>query len=370
MSRIALFPVMAGRNGGGPETYERELARGLAAIDTDTDYRVTCLNEAAGMALATGAPNFQTRIIPGRLRPVAMTFGLQWLLRREKIDLMHAAYIAPPWSPVRYVFTLHCSSPFAVPELFPPAIRARLLFLIRCGMRDAAHIICVSQDVLERAREHYGVPSERMTVVYNGVGSHFRAMTPEERAPVLERYGLSGRYIFTAARFEKRKNLARLLQAFARYHREVDPECRLALAGDMTWEAGPLGRLIAELGLDSAVQRLGYVANHDLPAIYGGAVFFAFPSIWEGFGLPVIEAMASGTPVLTSNTSSLPEVAGNAAILVDPHSTDAIADGMARLGSDAALRTRLSAVGQVHAARFSWAQTAKETLEVYRRQLP
>lgn len=370
MTRIAVFPVMAGRNGGGPETYERELVRGLAALDSQTDYRVTCLNAAAGRALDTGAANFRTEIIPGRSRPVAMTFGLPWLLKRDKIDLMHAAYIAPPWSPVRYIFTLHCSSPFTMPELFPPAIRARLLFLIRRGMRDAAHIICVSQDVLERAREHYGVAADRVSVVYNGVGAHFRPMAPEERSLILARYGLNGRYIFTAARFEKRKNLARLLQAFARYREEVDPECRLVLAGDMTWEAGPIGQLIAELGIEQAVVRLGYVQNTDLPALYGGALFFGFPSIWEGFGIPVLEAMACGTPVLTSNTSSLPEVAGDAAVLIDPLSVDAIADGMRRLGTDPALRSRLSAEGRSRASRFSWQQTAADTLELYKRYSP
>lgn len=384
MSRIAIFPVMAGRAGGGPLTYERELVRGLAAIDTDTDYRLTCLNQAAAKTLDPSAANFSTHFIPGRLRPVAMTLGLQHVLRRERIDLMHAAYMAPPWSPTRYVFTLHCSSPFATPHLYPPAMRARLLFLIRCGMRDAAHIICVSRDVLEGARDYYGVSEDRMSVVHNGVGAHFRATTPEEQAPVLARYGLEGRYIFTAAAFEKRKNLSRLLEAFARYRRDSDPLCRLALAGDpmlvdpncqlplasdMGWETRPLGRYITELGLEDAVVLLGYVAAKDLPALYGGALFFAFPSLWEGFGIPVIEAMACGAPVLTSNNSALPEVAGDCAVFVNPASIDSIAEGMAQLGCDAALRERLSAAGVARAAQFSWARTASETLDVYRRLL-
>ncbi len=367
MTRIALFPVMAGRSGGGPETYERELVHGIAALDGDTDYRLTCLNAAAARALDPGKANFRSHILPGRLRPVAMTLGLPRVLRREKIDFMHAAYIAPPWSPVRYMFTLHCSSPFAAPELFPPLIRTRLLFLIGRGMREAEHVVCVSRDVLERARDHYGVSEERMSVVHNGVGAHFRPMSAEERAPVLARYGIRGRYVFAAARFEKRKNLIRLFEAFARYRVEVDPECRLALAGDMTWEAEAVGAKIAALGLEGAILRLGYVAHHDLPALYGGAEFFAFPSLWEGFGIPVLEAMASGTPVLTSNVTALPEIAGDAAVLVDPLSVEAIAAGMAALGPGAALRTRLSAAGLVQAARFSWARTAAETLALYRR---
>ena len=122
VTRIAIFPVMAGRSGGGPETYERELVQGIAALDGDTDYRLTCLNAAAARALDPARPNFRSHLLPGGLRPVAMTLGLPLVLRREKIDFMHAAYIAPPWSPVRYMFTLHCSSPFAAPDLFPPLI--------------------------------------------------------------------------------------------------------------------------------------------------------------------------------------------------------------------------------------------------------
>jgi alpha-1,3-rhamnosyl/mannosyltransferase len=367
MSRIAIFPVMAGRSGGGPETYERELVRGIASLDGETDYRLACLNAAAAAALDPGQPNFRTHLLPGRLRPLAMAAGLPAMLKRERVDFMHAAFIAPPWSPVRYMFTLHCSSPFAAPHLFPPAIRARLLFLFRRGMRSADHVICVSRDVLERAAEFYGVAEERMSVVHNGVGSHFRPMTAEERAPILARYKLSGRYVFAAARFEKRKNLPRLLEAFARYRQTVDPECRLALAGDMTWEATAIGQRIGELGLDGAVLRLGYVAHQDLPALYGGAEFFAFPSLWEGFGIPVLEAMASGAPVLTSNVTALPEIAGDAALLVDPHSVDAILDGMTRLGRDEVLRRDLAARGRGRAAAFAWSRTAAETLALYRR---
>lgn len=367
MTRIAIFPVMAGRSGGGPETYERELVHGIAALDGETDYRLACLNAAAAAALDPGQPNVRTHLLPGGFRPLAMAAGLPYVLRRERIDFMHAAFIAPPWSPVRYMVTLHCSSPFAAPELFPPAIRARLLYLFRRGMRDAEHIVCVSRDVLERARDHYGIAEDRLSVVHNGVGAHFRPMSAEERAPVLEKYGLGGRYVFAAARFEKRKNLPRLLEAFAEYRRRLDPDCRLALAGDMTWEAGPIGRRIAELGLDRAVLRLGYVANADLPALYGGAEFFAFPSLWEGFGIPVLEAMASGAAVLTSTTTALPEIAGDAALLVDPHSVEAIAEGMVRLGSDAALRAGLAARGSARAAAFPWSRTAAETLALYRR---
>lgn len=384
MSRIAIFPVMAGRAGGGPLTYERELARNLPQLDPENSYHLTCLNEAAVKALDAAAPNVTHHMVPGRLRPLAMSLGLQAVLKRERIDLMHAAYMAPPWSPTPYVFTLHCSSPFLTPHLYRPAMRARLQYLTRCGMRDAAHIMCVSRSVLEGARDYYGVAEDRMSVVYNGVGESFRATTAQERAPVLARYGLEGPYLFTAAAFEKRKNFSRLLEAFAIYRREANPDCKLALAGDpqladsaaplplasdMGWQTQPLGARIRELGLADAVVRLGYVPAVDLPHLYGGAVFFAFPSLWEGFGIPVIEAMACGVPVLTSNVSAMPEVAEGAALLVNPASVASIAEGMARLTADPALRAQLVEAGMKRAAAFSWKRTAAETLAVYRQLL-
>lgn len=371
MGPIAIFPVMSGRSGGGPETYERELVHALAALDAETRYQVLCLTEAAARTLRPDAPNFEQHILPGRIRPIAMSAGLNWALRRHGARLMHAAYIAPPFCIRPYVFTLHCSSPFVHPEWFPPAIRARLLFLFRQGMRHARHVICVSQDVKDRAVEHYRVDPDRLSVIHHGVGRRFAPVPLDEARPLLARHGLEPRgYVFCAARFEKRKNLDRILHAFARYRAEVDPEATLALAGDMTWERPRLEATIAALGLGPAIRQLGYVANADMPVFYSHCRFFAFPSLWEGFGFPVLEAMACGAPVLTSRVSSLPEIAGDAALMVAPTSVDDIAGAMERLGRDDALRDRLRAAGLARAATFGWERCAAATLALYRRLAP
>lgn len=366
MAVIGILPVMAGRSGGGPETYERELVHGLAAADPATRYEVLCLNEAAARVLTPAAGNVGVSVLPGRFRPVAMTAGLVWGLRRRRVDFLHAAYIAPPWCPVPYVFTLHCSSPFMRPDYFPPAIRRRLLFLLGRGMADAAHVIAVSQNVKDYAVAHYGTDPARISVVHNGVGAHFRPVPAAEAAPVLERHGLPARYVFCAARFEKRKNLDGALRAFAALYRE-DPGLHLVIAGDMSWERARLTALIDDLGLRAAVVLPGYIPNADLPAVYSQALFFAYPSLWEGFGIPVLEAMACGVPVLTSDVTSIPEVAGDAALLVDPASDAALRDGFLRMASDAGLRARLAAAGPARAARFSWARCVAETRAVYRR---
>jgi glycosyltransferase involved in cell wall biosynthesis len=365
MTAIGILPVMAGRAGGGPETYERELIHHIARLDPETRYEVLCLNRAAAAVLSPGG-NVGTTVLPGHFRPLAMTAGLVWGVMRRRVGFLHAAYIAPPVSPVPYVFTLHCSSPFERPDFFPPAIRARLLFLIGRGMAAARHIIAVSQDVKDRAVAHYRADPDRITVVHNGVGAHFRPIPPAEAAPVLARHGLPARFVFCAARFEKRKNLDGALRAFAALHR-TDPTIRLVIAGDMSWERARLSALIGDLGLGDAVVLPGYIPNADLPAVYSACLFFAFPSLWEGFGIPVLEAMACGAPVLTSAVTALPEVAGDAALLVDPLSDEAMAAGFAALGTDPALRAQLAAAGPARAARFSWGRCAAETLAVYRR---
>lgn len=366
MTVIGILPVMSGRSGGGPETYERALVHGLARQDPETRYEVMCLNRAAAEVLTPDGGNMGVSVLPGRLRPLSMTAGLQWGLARRRVGLLHAAYIAPPVSIVPYVFTLHCSSPFMRPDWFPPAIRRRLLFLIRRGMRHAAQVIAVSQNVKDFAVAHYGTDPARITVVHNGVGAHFRRVPETEGAPLRARYGLPERYVFCAARFEQRKNLDGALRAFA-HLRRADPNLALVIAGDMSWERARLTALVGELGLEGAVVLPGYIPNADLPAVYSGALFFAYPSLWEGFGIPVIEAMACGTPVLTSNVTSLPEVAGDAALLVDPASAEEMRAGFLALGTDAGLRARLAERGPVQAAGFSWDRCVAETRAVYRR---
>jgi glycosyltransferase involved in cell wall biosynthesis len=365
MTEIAILPIMSGRGAGGPETYERGLVHGIAAQDRETRYRVLALNAAAVGVLSPAAPNFSAEILPGRFRAIQLTAGLHRAIGRSRPDLMHAAFVAPPRSPVPYVFTLHCSSTFMRPDLFPTLIRWRLLYLFRRGMMDARRVICVSQNVKDYAVQHYRVDPDRLSVVHNGVGAHFRPVPQAEAAPVLRRYGLPERYVFCAARFEKRKNLPGALRAFAAYRRH-DPECRIVLAGDMYHQRDRMAALAESLGIADAVVMPGYIPNEDLPAVYSHCLFFAYPSIWEGFGIPLLEAMACGAPVLSSAVTSIPEVAGDAALLVDPLSDAEMAAGFLRLGTEPELRARLAAAGPLQAARFSWERCAAETIAVYR----
>lgn len=363
---IGIFVIMAGRAAGGPETYDHSLVRQLAQLDSDTEYTVFCFDKRAADSFRVDQPNFRYRVLPGLVRPISMTFGLPWSMTTSGIDLMHATLMPPPWSPKRYLFTLHCSSMFMHPEQIPPLIRWRLQALVYVGVRQAQHVFCVSQNVLDLATDYYKIPRERMSVLYNGVGEHFRPISLTERAPLLERWGIHGKYLLFAGRFEQRKNVPRILEAFHIYRNEIDKDVKLVLAGNKTWAKTEVEATIDRLGLAPYLVLPGHIANEQLPALYSGAEMLVFPSLWEGFGLPVVEAMACGTPVLTSNLSSLPEIAGDAAVLVDPYSVPSIVDAMKRIGSDELLREQLKAAGLERAKQFTWRANAQRTLQMYR----
>ena len=229
------------------------------------------------------------------------------------------------------------------------------------------------------------VSSSKITVVHHGLSERFRPVEePAAIATVLDRYGLRGTetrrhgdtetpcgYFLYVGTVQPRKNLVRLIEAFARIAQATDGNLQsaicnlqLVIAGKRGWLTDSIERRVAELGIAERVRFTGYVADEDLPALLSGALAFVFPSLYEGFGMPVLEAMACGAPVLASATSALPEVAGDAALLIDPEDTAAIAHGLERLAGDADLRADLRARGLVRAAQFTWERCAEETLAV------
>ena len=219
-------------------------------------------------------------------------------------------------------------------------------------------MIAISQATKDDLVAHYGVPKEKIPVVYHGVEPRFRP-TPDPAVPA--RYGLPSRYFLYLGTLQPRKNLERLLQAYAQLSGDVPA---LVLAGAKGWYFERIAAAIAALGLGERVFLPGYVPDEDVPALLTGALALVFPSLYEGFGLPVLEAMACGTPVVTANTSSLPEVVGEAGLLVDPLRVDEIAAAMQRLLADEALRAELSRRGLERAGLFSWDRCARETLAV------
>lgn len=285
-----------------------------------------------------------------------------------KADVAHFTNGMIPFAPpVSTVVTIHDMSLRLYPRCHP--VRRLLLNrpLMRLAVRQASAIVTVSNSTRRDLLRLHGVAPERVSVVHEAASPAFRPIRDHARlALVRAKYGLPDRFILYVGTIEPRKNLGRLMAALAQARAAGIPH-HLVCVGPYGWSSRDLTGLIERLGLASSVHFTGYVPFEDLPAIYNLGELFVFPSLYEGFGLPVIEAMACGTPVITANSSSLGEVAGDAAITVDPSSTDALAHAIRSLAMDEARRRDLSERGWHRSRSFSWTQTAKEMLAVYQR---
>jgi glycosyltransferase involved in cell wall biosynthesis len=370
--KIGILVLAAGRSAGGPETYEVELVRALAEADGANEYLIYCASSEAANAFGRLPGNFTRRVLRPNFRPAALAFTLPRWLAADGVDLLHATYAPPPAPRVPLLFTMHCFSNFAHPEYYPAFIRWRLNSLQRVALRRAERILCVSDFVGERLREDFGIPAERLATVYNGVSPAFAPVAPEQaRRRVAERFGLDTPYILYAGKLQARKNVIGLVQAYGSYLRQAERPVKLVLAGKKVETSEGIDETIKRMGLVGEVVQLGYLpppsldADSVLPHLYAAAEMTVLPSFYEGFGLPLVEAMACGSPVIAANASSLPEIAGGAAILVDPHCTEEIAAAMLEVDRNKGKRTQMIEFGLRRASQFTWTNCARQTLAAY-----
>lgn len=293
--------------------------------------------------------------------------------RRAGIDVLHSPYWTNPlWSPWPTVVTVHDVIQLVMPE-YQMLARQRVYFgLVTRALRKATAIITVSECARQDLIRTVGIPPERVVVVPNAVPATLRPVTDEARlAAVRARYGLGEQFVLYLGANDLRKNLGRLIRAYAALPDRLRATHQLVIAGRQWPHDHPLypdpRKVVAELGLGDRVVFTGGIPEEDKAPLLSAATVFAFPSLYEGFGIPVLEAMVCGTPVLTANTSSLPEVAGDAALMVDPTDTAAISDGLATLLDSPGHRRELSRLGQERAAGYRWSRVAEQTVEVYRR---
>jgi glycosyltransferase involved in cell wall biosynthesis len=290
---------------------------------------------------------------------------LSWEILQHPPDLLFIpAHVIPLVHPKRTLVTIHDLGYRYYPEAHPWKQRYYLDLSTRWNARKATHILADSHATREALMQEYGTPADKITVVYPGYDSTLQAVhDPAILKTVQQRYGISDPYILYLGRIQPRKNLLRLVGAFAQLssaHRDLS----LVLAGPTGWLAAPIRARVQNLGLAHRVQFPGYVAESDKAALLSGARIFAFPSLYEGFGFPVLEAQACGVPVLTSNTTSLPEVAGDGALFVDPRDENAIAAGLRELLESASLRQDIIQYGAENLQRFSWKKTAHTVAEL------
>jgi glycosyltransferase involved in cell wall biosynthesis len=295
-----------------------------------------------------------------------MQMMLPRVVARSQPDLCHFTNaLAPLWLNRPYVLSIYDATLFLYSRYHPRTRLLAIRLLLPMAARRASAVITISDSARQDLLQVLKIPPEKIHVVYGAAPQHFRQVTNAgQLASLRQKYGLPEQFLLYVGTLEPRKNLTRLVQAFSQLKAQGHPH-KLVLAGPWGWSMNGFHQQIEELNLADRVQLLGYIPDEDLPGLYSLATAFVFPSLYEGFGLPPLEAMACGTPVLSSRNSSLAEICGDAAYLVDPRDVENLAEGLRRVVADADLRAQLSESGRRRAQEFSWERAARETAAVY-----
>jgi len=367
--RIAIDAHTVGTKLGGNESYAVNLIEALAQIDSFNQYTIYVTTNEARERFSSRWPNFKVRSTLPHTPLIRIPLTLSAELRKNPVDVLHVQFTAPPFCPCPVVVSIHDLSFEHLPQTFNRRSRTQLRITVRHSARRAARILSLSQHTRRDIIETYGIKPQRVTAIPLAAPDRFGPITDNrELQRVRHNYGIDGNYILSVGSIQPRKNLARLVRAFASLRGEcsADKLPKLVLVGKCAWLYDETLRALDETNVKDAVILTGYVPERDLPALYSGALCFVYPSYFEGFGLPPLEAMKCGAPVIVGNRTSLPEVVGNAALLVDPFNVEAIAGAIKELVNDSALRKELSVKGQERAKEFSWLETARQTLAVYK----
>jgi glycosyltransferase involved in cell wall biosynthesis len=340
----------------GTENYARQLILALLAARAGDSFTLYFRDRPP----AGDFPGAQQRVIPFPRLWTHLRLSRELLTRPRPDVLFVPAHVLPLVHPLPSVVTVHDLGYRYFPDAHPLAQRLYLDWSTHYSAHGATRVIADSLGTRDDLVKFYKVPTEKISVVYPGRDEN---LGPADPAPVLARHGLAAGYLLHVGTLQPRKNLVRLIEAVAAL-RERWPDLVLVLAGRPGWLAEPILALARQHA--AWVRLLDYVPDTDLAGLYSGARAFVYPSLYEGFGFPVLEAMACGTPVICANTSSLPEVAGDAALLVDPTDTAALSAAIERVLAEPALRAELAAKGKAQVQKFSWQRAAEETLAVLR----
>ena len=351
----------------GIGTYVRNLLRQLARFDHDTEYVLLCRQDDRQVAKQLGE-NFRAITEPSGQYSVTEQLSVPINLGRTSPDLFHTPhYVLPVLTPCRSIVTIHD----CIHLVFPQYLRNRMAHVYARAMfwtavHRASRILTVSEASKKDILRFFTVAEEKISVIPNAIDERFYAEPPEEEiARVRERYQLHDRFLMYAGNVKPHKNLERLIDAFVLVRQDGFDDLKLLITGSEISRYATLRRAVHRHNLHKHVRFLGYQSENTLAALYRLADVFVFPSLYEGFGLPPLEAMASGTPVVVSNVSSLPEVVGEAGILVNPYDARSIADGIQRVLADPTLRDELTARGLVRARSFSWQASVAQIRQIY-----
>ena len=352
----------------GIGTYLRNLLRHLSRLDSQTEYVVFSRAGDAALPEELGA-NFRT--IPETVKQYSIgeQVRIPLDLRREKIDLFHAPhYVLPPLTPCKSVVTIHDCIHLRFPQYLPNRLGyAYARSSMWMATRRANRVLTVSEASKRDILRYFRVPEGKIDVIYNAIDDRLgETPTAEEVERVRERYQLNAPYVLYAGNIKPHKNLERLIEAFHTLRQDPDlGHVKLLIIGDEISKYASLRRAVHRYKLHKYVRFFGFVPDKTLAVLYRLARVFVFPSLYEGFGFPPLEAMASGTPVITSNVSSLPEVVGDAALLINPLDPAEIAQAMRRVLMDSELREELRQRGLRRVSEFSWERSVRRVREIY-----
>jgi glycosyltransferase involved in cell wall biosynthesis len=344
------------------------LIEALAEIDDVNQYTIFVTRREARERFSNRWPNFQVRVTLPHTPFVRIPLTLSAELRRNPVDVLHVQFASPPFSPCPVVVSIHDLSFEHLPQTFKRRSRMQLRLTVRRSARNAAQVIALSEHTRTDLINTYKLRPEKVNVVPLAAPAAFAPVRDDnELQRVRQTYGIDGDYILSVGSIQPRKNLSRLIKAYSVLRREhtAGKLPQLVLVGKNAWLFEETFRSLKDLEVGRSVILTGYVPESDLPALYSGALCFVYPSYFEGFGLPPLEAMKCGAPVIVGNKTSLPEVVGDAALLIDPFDVNAIAGAIQKMISDSDLRAELRVKGLRRAAYFNWKETARQTLAVY-----
>jgi glycosyltransferase involved in cell wall biosynthesis len=351
----------------GIGTYIRNILIELSRLDRQTEYVVLCRPDDVETGDVLGR-NFRMVPEPAPTYSVAEQFRIPLSLARERVNMVHEPhYVLPPLVRCPSVVTIHDCIHLMFPEYLPNKLaHVYARGSMWTASKKADRILTVSEASKRDILRFFDVPPDKVVVAYNAIDERFLTPAdPERMELVRQRYQLDHPFVLYVGNIKPHKNIQRLIAAFGSARGQCDEQLKLIIIGDEISKYPGLRQSVHKHKLDKHVRFLGFQPMETLAAFYRLARAFVFPSLYEGFGLPPLEAMACGAPVVTSNVSSLPEVAGDAALLVDPHDEDAIADGIVRAVNDEPLRAALIEKGKQRARTFSWKQSVQRIHEIY-----
>ena len=366
--RIAIDAHSVGAKLAGNESYAVNLIEALAQIDSVNDYTLYVTTAEARDRFHQRWPNFKVHTTLPHTPLIRIPLTLSAELRKHPVDVLHVQFTAPPFCPCPVVVSVHDLSFEHLPQTFLRRSRTQLRLTVRHSARRADRILTLSEHTRGDVIETYKIDPAKIIAIPLAAPAHFGPIDDaKELQRVRHTYGIDGEYVLSVGSIQPRKNLVRLIKAYASLQgvqtRNRSP--KLVIVGKRGWLYDETLRALEETGVKDSVVLTGYVPESDLPALYSGALCFVYPSYFEGFGLPPLEAMKCGAPVVVGNATSLPEVVGDAGLKVDPFDISAIAGAIKELVNNSELRTELRVKGLKRAELFDWRNTARQTLKVY-----